>query len=100
MVSTMADKVTTERSFQVEDLLNVTVPALQGTNVSQFNLDKSNKALEKELLQPMVHYNEEEKTLNAIGGAVKALFTDPDAQVMVAATIGIGMYYTLRGLLI
>ena len=90
MVSTMADKVTTERSFQVEDLLNVTVPALQGTNVSQFNLDESNKALEENLLQPMVHYNEEEKTLNAIGGAVKALFTDPDAQVMVAATIGIG----------
>jgi hypothetical protein len=90
MISTVVDKTTTEKSFHMEDLLNVTVPALTGTNLSQFNMEESNKALEESLLQPVVHYNEEEKTLNAIGGAVKALFTDPDAQVMVAVTIGIG----------
>ncbi len=80
----------TEATSILEELLNVTVPALEGNNSAAYDLKEMNDNDQRVMLGPQINYNEEEKTINAMVGAVRQLMSDPESQLMAAVAIGIG----------
>jgi hypothetical protein len=80
----------TEATSILEELLNVTVPALEGNNSAAYDLKEMNDNVQRVMLGPHINYNEEEKTINAMVGAVRQLMSDPESQLMAAVAIGIG----------
>ena len=88
--STTAKLLVTEVTSILEELLNVTVPALEGNNSAAYDLKEMNDNVQRVMLGPHINYNEEEKTINAMVGAVRQLMSDPESQLMAAVAIGIG----------
>ncbi len=68
----------------------MTVPALEGNNSAAYDLKELNDNVQRVMLGPHINYNEEEKTINAMVGAVRQLMSDPESQLMAAVAIGIG----------
>ena len=88
--STTAKLLVTEATSILEELLNVTVPALEGNSSAAYDLKGMNDNVQRVMLGPHINYNEEEKTINAMVGAVRQLMSDPESQLMAAVAIGIG----------
>ncbi len=65
----------------------MTVPALEGNNSAAYDLKELNDNVQRVKLGPHINYNEEEKTINAMVGAVRQLMSDPESQLM---AIGVG----------
>jgi hypothetical protein len=82
--------VVTEVTSILEDLLNVTVPTLEGNNSAVYDLKELNENVQRVMLGPQFNDIEEKKTVTAIVGAVRQLMADPESQMMAAVAIGLG----------
>ncbi len=68
----------------------MTVPALEGNNSAAYDLKELNDNVQRVMLGPHINYNEEEKTINTMVGAVRQLMSDSESQLMAAVAIGVG----------
>jgi hypothetical protein len=80
----------TEATNFLQEMLDVTVPALKGNNDSVYNLEEMNDHIQKVMLEPEIQYDQKMEPVHSIVGMARQLMDDPEAQLMAVVALGIG----------
>ena len=89
-VTEVTTVVATEATNFLQEMLDVTVPALKGTTDSAYNLDEMNDHLQKAMLEPEIQLNQEMESAHSVMGMARQLMNDPEAQLMAVVALGLG----------
>jgi hypothetical protein len=89
-VTEVTTVVATEATNFLQEMLDVTVPALKGTTDSVYNLDEMNDHLQKAMLEPEIQLNQEMESAHSVMGMARQLMNDPEAQLMAVVALGLG----------
>jgi len=75
--STTAKLLVTEATSILEELLNVTVPALEGNNSAAYNLKEMNDNVQRVMLGPHINYNEVAIGIGTLNNRLLLLLSTP-----------------------
>ncbi len=90
MATEVTTAVATEATNFLQEMLDVTVPALKGTTDSVYNLEEMNNHLQKVMLEPEIQLNLEMESAHSVMGMARQLMNDPEAQLMAVVALGLG----------